>query len=160
TVPSGPSPAVLRSWLADQLPDYMVPTAFLALDALPLTPNGKLDRSALPDPEPQSGAEHVPPRTPVEGALAEIWMGVLGVDRVGVLDNFFDLGGDSILSIQVISRARRAGLGLATKDLFLHQTIESLARVVTEVAAGPGEPAMVSGALPLTPIQRWFFETH
>ncbi|HEX6340650.1 amino acid adenylation domain-containing protein, partial [Umezawaea sp.] len=154
--------ADLRAFLGEHLPAYMVPSAFVPLPALPVTANGKLDRAALPAPEPtaEDGAGHVPPRTPVEEALAEIWASVLGADRVGVRDNFFELGGDSILVIQVVSRARKAGLALTTKNLFRNQTIEALAPVVTEVETGPADTAEVVGDVPLTPIQRWFFETR
>ncbi|CAM3627150.1 non-ribosomal peptide synthase/polyketide synthase [Kibdelosporangium persicum] len=158
---SPPNADVLREWLARTLPAYMVPSAFVTLDALPVTPNGKVDRKALPDPDMAPEHDHVEPRTPVERALAQIWAAVLGVGRVGVHDNFFDLGGDSILSIQVVSRARNAGLGLRAKDLFLHQTLESLAEVVTVLDNdSPASTAVVSGDVPLTPIQQWFFETY
>ncbi|MCS7475598.1 non-ribosomal peptide synthase/polyketide synthase [Umezawaea endophytica] len=155
-------PGELRAFLGDRLPAYLVPSAFVRLPALPVTPNGKLDREALPAPEPtpDDGMGHVPPRDPVEAALAEVWAGVLGVDRVGVRDNFFELGGDSILVIQVVSRARKAGLALTTKVLFRNQTIEALAPHVTEVETAPADTAEVVGAVPLTPIQRWFFETR
>ncbi|MCR3750885.1 non-ribosomal peptide synthase/polyketide synthase [Lentzea californiensis] len=154
--------AELRAFLAERLPAYMVPSAFVALSVLPVTPNGKLDRAALPAPEPAAGdeGEHVPPRTPVESALAEIWAAVLGAGRVGVRDNFFELGGDSILVIQVVSRARKAGLALTTKSLFRNQTIEALAPFVTELETEPVDTAEVVGDVPLTPIQRWFFETR
>ncbi|ANZ40483.1 hypothetical protein BBK82_35190 [Lentzea guizhouensis] len=154
--------AELRAFLADRLPAYMVPSAFVPLPVLPVTPNGKLDRAALPAPEPvaDDGGAHVPPRTPVEQTLAEVWAAVLGADRVGVRDNFFELGGDSILVIQVVSRARKAGLALTTKSLFRNQTIEALAPFVTELETEPVNTAEVVGDVPLTPIQRWFFETH
>ncbi|GLY50354.1 hypothetical protein Lesp01_40100 [Lentzea sp. NBRC 102530] len=153
--------AQLRAFLTDRLPAYMVPSAFVAVPVLPVTPNGKLDRAALPVPEPLADeGEHVPPRTPVETTLAQVWADVLGADRVGLRDNFFDLGGDSILVIQVVSRARRAGLALTTKSLFRNQTIEALAPFVTEVETAPVNTAEVVGDVPLTPIQRWFFETR
>ncbi|MFD9739248.1 amino acid adenylation domain-containing protein [Umezawaea sp. NPDC059074] len=157
-----PGAAELRESLSRTLPAYMVPSAFVALSALPVTSNGKLDRTALPEPEPTSDDEsrHVPPRSPVESTLADVWASVLGADRVGVRDNFFDLGGDSILVIQVVSRARKAGLALTTKALFRHQTIESLAPVVTAVDSRPEDTAEVVGDVPLTPIQQWFFDTR
>ncbi|MCA1702077.1 MAG: condensation domain-containing protein, partial [Actinobacteria bacterium] len=157
-----PSAAVLRDTLKQTLPDYMLPSAFVELDQLPLNSSGKVDRRALPAPDgsqrPES--EYVAPRTATEQELARIWAQVLGVERVGVEDNFFELGGDSILSIQVVSRARQAGLRLNTKDLFLHQTIASLALVVTAVETGEAERGPVVGTVPLTPIQSWFFQTH
>ncbi|MEU7481581.1 non-ribosomal peptide synthase/polyketide synthase [Lentzea sp. NPDC042327] len=153
--------AELRAFLTDRLPAYMVPSAFVALPVLPVTPNGKLDKAALPAPEPITDTTaHVAPRTPVETTLAEVWADVLGADRVGVRDNFFELGGDSILVIQVVSRARKAGLALTTKSLFRNQTIEALAPFVTEIDTAPANTAEVVGDVPLTPIQRWFFETH
>jgi amino acid adenylation domain-containing protein/non-ribosomal peptide synthase protein (TIGR01720 family) len=156
------NPAQMRAFLRQVLPDYMVPSAFVTLDQFPLNPNGKLDRKALPAPDYSAAIGHgyVAPRTDAEQALAGIWAEVLGADRVGVEDNFFELGGDSILSIQVISRARKAGLVLATKDLFLHQTIEKLAPLVTRVETVPSEHDPVVGRVPLTPIQSWFFDTH
>ncbi len=154
--------AELRAFLAESLPAYMVPSAFVPLPVLPVTPNGKLDREALPAPEitAEDGSEHVPPRTPVESALAEVWAAVLGAERVGVRDNFFELGGDSILVIQVVSRARKAGLALTTKSLFRNQTIEALAPFVTEAETGRATTAEVVGDVPLTPVQRWFFDTR
>ncbi|WP_297835459.1 non-ribosomal peptide synthetase, partial [Pseudomonas sp.] len=143
--------------LHDKLPDYMVPTQWMVLDALPLNPNGKIDRKALPAPSFVS-MEVIAPRTATEQALVDIWKQLLRVDQLGVTDNFFELGGDSIISLQVVSRARRAGIVLTPKDLFQNQTIEKLARVArVEVAALP-DHAPVSGACLLTPIQRWFFD--
>ncbi|HSV65773.1 MAG TPA: amino acid adenylation domain-containing protein, partial [Mycobacteriales bacterium] len=115
----------LRTALKQVLPDYLIPSAFVPLDALPLTTSGKIDRRALPAPHWQPATEtgRVAPRTRTEHSLAEIWAQVLGVEQVGIEDNFFALGGDSILSIQLVSRARAAGLRLTSKDIFRHQTI-------------------------------------
>ncbi|HEX6471812.1 MAG TPA: non-ribosomal peptide synthase/polyketide synthase [Streptosporangiaceae bacterium] len=160
-----PAPERLRSWLKQRLPDYMVPAAFVPLAALPRGASGKLDRRALPAPpsRPDGGAPHVAARTPVEAELARIWAEVLGVDRVGVEDNFFALGGDSILSIQVVARARQAGLALTAKDIFRYQTVAELAAgAATDAPAAPAavpSRRAVSGPAPLTPIQRWFFES-
>src|SRR5205085_199006 len=157
-----PDTADLRAHLAQSLPDYMVPSAFVVLDELPLSPNGKLDRKALPAPDP--GAAHaggyVAPRTDAEWTLAGIWSEVLGVAQVGVEDNFFELGGDSILSIQVVSRARAAGLSLMPRDLFLHQSVASLAANLGEAQPEVAEQGPVVGPAPLTPIQHWLFETQ
>ncbi|HEX6288077.1 MAG TPA: non-ribosomal peptide synthase/polyketide synthase, partial [Herpetosiphonaceae bacterium] len=149
----------LRGYLRARLPEYMVPSAFVVLDALPLTPNGKVDRKALPAPERHPGEESsfVAPRTPVETTLARIWAEVLRIEPVGVQDNFFALGGDSILSIQVIARATQAGLGLTPKQLFQHQTIAELALVVDTAPLVTAEQGIVTGPVPLTPIQHWFF---
>ncbi|HEU5470743.1 MAG TPA: amino acid adenylation domain-containing protein [Actinophytocola sp.] len=148
----------LRAHLERTLPGYLVPAALLVLDRLPLTPNGKVDREALPAPR-GTGRSYVPPRGPAEELLARVWAEVLGVERVGSGDNFFDLGGDSILSIQVVSRARQLGLRLTSKDVFLRQTLGALAACATPAEVAPGEPEPVSGPAPLSPIQRWFFDT-
>ncbi|MEW2435914.1 non-ribosomal peptide synthase/polyketide synthase [Streptomyces caniferus] len=149
----------LRAALAAELPDYMLPAAFVTLDALPLTGNGKVDRRRLPAPDwsAATAGEHLAPRTEAERILAEIWCALLGVDRVGVEDNFFMLGGDSILSIQVVSRARRAGLTLTPRDLFRHPTIAALAAATgaTTTVSGTGP---VTGDVPLLPIQHWFLD--
>jgi amino acid adenylation domain-containing protein/non-ribosomal peptide synthase protein (TIGR01720 family) len=151
----------LRAFLKDKLPDYMVPSAFVVLDVLPLTPNGKLDRKALPAPDRSSarqGQVYVAPCTPTEAALAAIWGQVLGLAQVGVHDNFFELGGDSILSIQVVARANEAGLRLAPSDMFRYQNIAELAGATGMAAIIQAEQGVVTGPVPLTPIQRWFFE--
>jgi amino acid adenylation domain-containing protein/non-ribosomal peptide synthase protein (TIGR01720 family) len=157
-----PTTTELRDFLKRDLPEYMAPSAFVVLDALPVSPNGKVDRRALPQPvaAPQLDSGYAAPTGLKETTLAEIWADVLGLERVGVRDNFFELGGDSILSIQVVARARQAGLRLVTKDLFLQQTIADLAQVVTATEAGPDDREPIVGPVPLTPIQRWFFETH
>ncbi|RLK61737.1 non-ribosomal peptide synthase protein (TIGR01720 family)/amino acid adenylation domain-containing protein [Actinokineospora cianjurensis] len=157
--PALPDGAALREFLTATQPDHLVPTAFVPLATLPVSPNGKVDRKALPAPDlTVSTVAYVPPSTPVQEALAKVWADVLGIDRVGLADNFFALGGDSILSIQVAARARQAGLKVATKDLFLHQTIADLAPVVTFVDT-TADRAVVTGPVPLTPIQRWFLDT-
>ena len=117
----------LRAALAERLPDYMVPAALVVLERLPLTPNGKLDRRALPAPEPVAAAALRGPRTPQEEVLCALFAEVLGVARVGIDDNFFALGGDSIMSIQLVSRARLAGLVITPRAVFQHKTVEALA---------------------------------
>jgi amino acid adenylation domain-containing protein/non-ribosomal peptide synthase protein (TIGR01720 family) len=150
---------VLKAGLRQHLPDYMVPSFLLFLDHLPLTPNGKLDRKALPAVDgSQQQREHIAPHSALEKSLAAIWQDVLAIDNVGLEDNFFELGGDSIVSMQVVSRARQAGILLSPKDLFQHQTVRSLAQ-----AARSGEQACIdqgpaSGAVALAPVQQWFFE--
>ncbi|WP_394620024.1 amino acid adenylation domain-containing protein [Lentzea sp. JNUCC 0626] len=152
----------LRDHLSRTLPDHMVPSAFVRLDRLPLTGNGKLDRKALPAPEWEiTGARHVEPRTEAERVLADVWAQVLGLDRVGVEDDFFELGGDSIISIQVVSRARQAGYRLVPRDLFSCRTVAALAAAASTDAPGESvsqEP--VVGEVPLTPIQRWFLDAE
>lgn len=157
-----PTVGELRTFLEDRLPKYMVPSAFVTLTEMPLTSNGKVDRRALIALEPARpdvGVTYVTPRTETEIVLAGIWSEILRIDRVGIYDNFFELGGDSILSIQVIARAARAGLRLTAKQLFQYQTIAELTAVVesTDGSAGYGQEP-VTGSVPLTPIQHWFFE--
>ncbi len=151
----------LRHYFQARLPDYMVPAAFVLLEALPLTPNGKLDRRALPAPESNRltlDNTYVSPQTPVETALATIWAQVLRVEQVGIHDNFFELGGDSILSIQVVARATAAGLPLTPRHLFQHQTIARLAAVVGSVATVQAQQEVVLGPMPLIAIHHWFFQ--
>ncbi|MEU6776075.1 non-ribosomal peptide synthase/polyketide synthase [Streptomyces sp. NPDC046759] len=154
-----PSAADLRAHLAADLPDYMLPAAYVTVPELPLTANGKVDRRRLPAPEWSAGGEgaHRAPRTETERVLTGIWADLLGVERVGVDDNFFMLGGDSILSIQVVSRARSAGLDLTPRDLFRHPTVAELAAATGDTRSVAGtEP--VSGEVGLTPIQHWFLD--
>ncbi|AZQ32225.1 amino acid adenylation domain-containing protein [Streptomyces cyaneochromogenes] len=154
----------LRTHVEHQLPHYMVPSAVLLLEALPLTANGKLDRRALPAPDParsagRAGGTGHGPRTEREKLLCGLFAEVLGqggVDAVGIDDGFFDLGGDSIMSIQLVGRARRAGLELTVRDIFEHRTVAALAEVVTETAGAVAEePGAGIGDVPLTPIKHW-----
>ncbi|HSX71079.1 MAG TPA: amino acid adenylation domain-containing protein, partial [Pseudomonas sp.] len=145
----------LRAELAKVLPDYMVPAQIIALEKLPLTPAGKLDRAALPEPTWQSQSYEAP-QTDNERILAAIWAEVLGVERVGRQDHFFELGGDSIVALQVVSRVRQQGLQLAPRELFQFPRLAELAQAAR--AAGEDmaqEP--VTGELPLAPIQAHFF---
>ncbi len=138
-----PSSTELRSFLGERLPDYMVPASFVSLPSLPLTGSGKLDRRALPAPDASQldlGVAYVPPRTPEEAALVRVWSEVLGVERVGIHENFFALGGDSIRGIQVHARARREGLSFSLQDLFRHQTIHALGGALSAGAPGAREP--------------------
>ena len=153
-----PTARELREFLKEQLPDYMVPSAFVLLDELPKTRSGKVDRRALPAPGDDAGPRegYVAPRDPGEELLAGIWGQVLG-RRVGVHDNFFELGGDSILGIHIVSRANQAGLRLTPRQLFQHQTVAGLAAAAGSGPALVAEQGMVTGALPLTPYQEWFF---
>ena len=131
------SPAALRKHLGGQLPAYMVPSSFVFLEALPLTPAGKIDRRALSALGGTEEREHRPfesPRTEAERALAAIWREVLGTDRIGIHDDFFALGGNSILTLKVVSLAVRAGLSLSARDLFAHPTLATLAALSTDLA--------------------------
>jgi acyl carrier protein len=130
-----PPVSELRSFLKAKLPEYMVPSAFVVLDALPLTPNGKIDRRSLPAPDyqsrPELGGAFVAPRTPVEETLASIWAEVLGIERVGIHDDFFELGGHSLLATRVVSRVREAfQVELPLRSLFEKPTVAELALVV------------------------------
>jgi SAM-dependent methyltransferase/acyl carrier protein len=121
----------LRAWLGERLPAYMVPSAFVLLDALPLTPNGKVDRRALPPPEAVSDEEFVAPRSPVEETLARIWVELLRLDRVSVKEDFFELGGHSLLASRVVARVREEfGVEVPLRGLFEAPTVEALARLV------------------------------
>ncbi|WP_415823266.1 amino acid adenylation domain-containing protein, partial [Mycobacterium senriense] len=147
-------PTEIRTALADRLPAYMVPAAVVTLSAIPLTASGKLDKRALPAPEYTAG-EYRAPADAVEEILADIYAQVLGMDRVGVDDSFLDLGGDSILSMQVVARARAAGVMLRPRDVFVEQTVARLARVAT---VADGESGVVDegiGPVVATPIMRW-----
>ncbi|MGG6293710.1 amino acid adenylation domain-containing protein [Leptolyngbya sp. AN02str] len=149
----------LRRWTQDRLPSYMLPASFVRLEKLPLTANGKVDRRRLPPPPlDRLETSYTPARTAVEHMLATIWQDVLGMETVGIHDNFFELGGDSILSIQVIARANQAGLQFTPKQLFQHQTIAELALVVDTAPRAIAPQGLVTGTLPLTPIQHWFFD--
>ncbi len=161
----------LRNHLAQTLPYYMVPSAFVMLKALPMTPNGKVDRRALPAPEhtrPELHGGFTAPRTIVEEMLAGIWMQVLGIERVGVNDSFFDLGGHSLLATQVISRIREAfQIEIPLRALFEEPTVATLAQVIEQHRLDPHQiqlPAISSisrdGQLPLSFAQQrlWFLE--
>ena len=157
--PRADAAAMLRAHLAGRLPDPMIPSAVVVLESLPLSANGKIDRRSLPEPAWSASAARVEeaPATGTQRALVEAWKRVLGVDGVGTSDNFFELGGDSILSIQVVSRARAAGVRITPRMIFEHPTIGRLARAADHLrTTGPATPAR-TGERPLSPIQRWFF---
>ncbi|MET0264063.1 MAG: amino acid adenylation domain-containing protein, partial [Duganella sp.] len=135
--------AALRAQLGEHLADYMIPAAFVMLDAFPLTTNGKLDRQALPAPDAASLARqvYVAPEGALETALCAAWSAVLKVEQVGVDDNYFDIGGDSIRSIAIIAAARHAGVELAIVDLFRHPTVRTLAQALAERSDSAGADA-------------------
>ncbi|MET0623231.1 MAG: amino acid adenylation domain-containing protein [Pyrinomonadaceae bacterium] len=156
-----PSTSELHAFMRERLPDYMLPSAFVMLDALPLTANGKVDRKALPAPDnlrPELGGEFVAPRTPAEGLLAGIWAEVLGVEQVGVEDNFFELGGHSLLATRVVSRMRQDfKVEIQLRSIFETPTVAGLAACVegalreqTGTAPPPFERAPRDGRLPLS----------
>ena len=151
----------LRDFLIAKLPEPTIPSVFVPLKSLPLTANGKIDRQALPNPETIiSQNTFVAPTTIVEKQLAEIWAEVLRIEKVSINDNFFGLGGDSILGIQVIAKANQVGLNITPKQLFERQTIAKLATVVNALPAFVAEQGIVTGEVPLTPIQHWFFQQN
>lgn len=152
----------LRALLGRTLPEYMVPATFVWMPVLPLTSSGKLDRKALPAPELESreggDANYVAPGNEAEATLAGIWQEVLRLERVGITDRFFEIGGDSILSLLVISKAKRAGLRLTPNQIFQHQTIEALAAIAERTERPSETLEVVQGPVPLTAMQSWFFE--
>ncbi|WP_413198526.1 amino acid adenylation domain-containing protein [Nostoc piscinale] len=151
----------LRNFLESQLPNYMLPAAFVILEALPLTPNGKIDRKALPAIDkvrPELAETFVAPQTNIEKQLAALWSEVLGLENIGINDNFFELGGDSILSLQVVSKANRLGLQLTSKQMFQYQTIAQLVTVIGTKDKILAEQGVLTGTLELIPIQHWFFD--
>jgi len=151
-----PTARGLRRFLAQRLPAHMIPAAFALVPALPTTPNGKLDREALPELDVlrDSEPDHVPPRTADERRLAEIWSRVLGVERVGAGDNFFALGGDSILSVRVAAEAAQAGLALSLEELYRRPTLAELAASARRPSAAADAPSVDDGApFPVTPLQ-------
>ncbi|SDU45155.1 nonribosomal peptide synthetase CepA [Amycolatopsis keratiniphila] len=159
--PDDVDPEALREGIAARMPAYMVPAAVVALAALPLTPHGKIDRKALPAPDFSSKTAGREPANEVERILCDVFAEVLGLARVGVEDGFFELGGDSISSMQVASRARRDGLSLTPRQIFDHRTPERLARLVAETAVPQPDPAAIEdgvGEVALTPVMRMFGE--
>ncbi|MFF5483204.1 amino acid adenylation domain-containing protein [Streptomyces sp. NPDC012935] len=160
---AGVSAAELRRYAAERLPEFMVPSAFVMLDRMPLTPNGKLDRSALPAPEIPAETYRAP-RAAHEHTLADVFADVLGLERVGVDDDFFAVGGDSIRSIQVVSRARARGIEVSPREIFERRTVAGLAELV-EGRAGADEPTVLAeldgggvGPMPLLPIGHFLLE--
>ncbi|MEU9117891.1 amino acid adenylation domain-containing protein, partial [Streptomyces sp. NPDC048483] len=157
-----PDASDVREHCARQLPEYMVPSAVLPLDALPLMPNGKLDRKALPAPDYAGLATGRAPKSPAEELLCTLFAQVLGVPEVGAEDSFFDLGGDSIMSIQLVSRARKEGITLTPREIFELRTPEALAARTgggTAAAARTARPRMAAtGPAPATPIMHWLRE--
>ncbi len=150
----------LEEFLQDKLPVYLQPNSIITLEEIPLTLNGKIDQKALEayaKGNVRTLNEYTAPRNAQEKKLAEIWESVLGVENAGIHHNFFKLGGDSILSIQIVSRARSAGLEFTPKDIFENQTIASLAAVAKEKSRTTAEQGPIVGKVPLSPIQQWFF---
>ncbi|MEA5616258.1 amino acid adenylation domain-containing protein [Cronbergia sp. UHCC 0137] len=151
----------LRTALKERLPDYMIPAAFMLLDAIPLTAQGKINRSALPLPDWNQATTRksfTPPQTDAEKVLCGVWEQVLSIDKIGIEDNFFDLGGDSILALRVVTEMRRQGWILTPKEIFQEQTVQRLAMVAQIQNCAISQNQIATGEVPLTPIQKWFFE--
>ncbi|WP_228386985.1 AMP-binding enzyme, partial [Streptomyces katsurahamanus] len=150
----------LRDFAGLRLPEYMVPQAMVVLDALPLTPNGKLDKAALPAPDAAGGTEGRAPATPVEELFCGLFADVLGLESVSAEGSFFELGGDSIMSMLLVSSARRAGLVITARQVFERQTPAGLAAVAGAVGdgvpVGGGESGV--GEIPLTPVMHQLIE--
>ncbi|MHA6616154.1 non-ribosomal peptide synthase/polyketide synthase [Pseudonocardia sp. DLS-67] len=150
----------LRRWCTDRLPEYMVPSTVTVLDAFPLTPNGKVDRRALPEPRRRDDRDAGrAPRTPRERTLCGIFAEVLGLPEVGADEDFFTLGGDSIVAIGVVGRARRAGLAVRPREVFALRTPAALALAAGEVGTPATTAVEPVGGLPATPVIEWLWET-
>ncbi|WBW96387.1 non-ribosomal peptide synthetase [Oceanirhabdus sp. W0125-5] len=149
----------IREHLGKTLPDYMIPSYFKHIDKIPLTSNGKVNKKALPEPDGNiiTGVEYVAPRNEIETKLKTIWEEVLGVEVVGINDNFFSLGGDSIKAIQVASRLNKYGLKMDIKDLFKYHSIGQLSRFI-KTSSAISNQSYVEGEVSLTPIQVQFFQ--
>ncbi len=153
----------LRIGLKERLPDYMIPAAFMFLDAMPLTAQGKINRKALPKPDWNQAATRnsiTAPQTPAQKVICQVWEQVLGLDNIGIEDNFFDLGGDSILALKVVAEMRRQGWVLTPKEIFQEQTVEGLATVARCISSPEIISAKATGLVPLSPIQKWFFDLN
>ncbi|WP_158924330.1 non-ribosomal peptide synthetase [Streptomyces broussonetiae] len=148
-------PAGLRRALVDRLPEYMIPAAVVVMTDLPTTANGKLDRRALPAPDYAGLTAKAAARNEAEEILCRAFAEVLGLETVGVTDNFFDLGGDSIVAMRLVSRARAHGLLLTAEDVFACKTVEALAPCATAIGTGGDDEAAPVGDVPATPIMEW-----
>ena len=149
----------LREHLSKELPDYMVPAYFMQLEKIPLTPNGKIDRKALPEPDGDinTGVEYVAPRNEIEEKIVKIWSEVLGVEKIGIDDNFFALGGDSIKAIQISARLGNYKLKINVNELFKNPNIRELSASVRETDEEINQ-SVIEGKVELTAIQEWFIE--
>ena len=153
----------LKNYLSQRLPDYMVPNIYIKLEKLPLNTSGKIDRKILPSPDIKNNvADYIPPISKTEKQLTEICGNLLGIKKIGIKDNFFKLGGDSILSIQLSSRIRNLGYKISIKDIFEQKTIENLALLCAKKSINKtillSEQGVLEGSFNLLPIQKWFFD--
>ncbi|KPA18710.1 plipastatin synthase subunit D [Candidatus Magnetomorum sp. HK-1] len=150
----------LRNFLKETLPDFFIPSYFVQLEKFPLTVNGKIDKKALPDPQDCSDLiaynNYVPPQNEVEIILFKIWQNLFNKDKIGIFDNFFTLGGDSIRAIQLVSHLQQVNLKLKARDIFQYPTIAQLSKKVVKSTQSSQET--VTGVVPLTAITNWFFK--
>ncbi|MCP4990318.1 MAG: amino acid adenylation domain-containing protein [Colwellia sp.] len=153
----------IRGYLSHKLPEYMIPSYFVRLDNLPINPTtGKVNRDALPDPSKDSvcmGSDYELPRDEKEEILVAIWQDILGKEKIGIMDDFFILGGDSIKAIRIASRLKDSGWGLEVRDIFHNPTIGELS-IYLKPVVHTVDQGIITGSIPLTPIQKWFFEKH
>ncbi|WCT58035.1 amino acid adenylation domain-containing protein [Paenibacillus kyungheensis] len=150
----------IQAYVGERLPAYMVPTYGRQLEAMPLTANGKLDRKRLPAPQRQAEQRrYVAPRNEVEEQLVSVWQEVLGVERIGIDEHFFHMGGDSIKAIQISAKLMSTGLVMQVKELFEKPTIRSISPLIRQQVHNRDQGS-VEGAVILTPIQHWFFDKH
>ncbi|MBF0414085.1 MAG: amino acid adenylation domain-containing protein, partial [Desulfamplus sp.] len=154
----------LRNFLAQRLPGYMIPAHFVGMERMPLNPSGKVDRTHLPAPDTvshslESETDIAAPRTPVEKTLVKVWKKILGLSEISIFDNYFNLGGDSIKAIQMVSLLARENYMVEVREIFQNPTIADLSRHIRP-AKIVVEQAPVTGVVPLTPIQEWFFTHH
>lgn len=150
----------LRTFLKDRLPDYMIPATFIVLPEFPLNQNGKVDRKALPLPSEERPAleqSFVAPQTALERQLISLWTEFLPVSQIGIHDNFFELGGDSIVAIQIAAKAMQSNIRFTPAQLFQNPTVAELAQILDAPSSSKAEQEIVTGAVPLTPVQHWFF---
>ncbi|HEX2868126.1 MAG TPA: amino acid adenylation domain-containing protein, partial [Ignavibacteriales bacterium] len=150
----------MRQYLKMRVPAYMVPSIFMFIEQFPLTVNGKIDRKKLPEPKlerTEMTSGYLAPASEAELLMTSIWQSVLNIDHIGVTDNFFELGGDSIISIQLVARANDAGFRLTPKDIFQNPTIKALAAFAGNGRIVDAPQTAVTGEIPLSPVQNWFF---
>ncbi|MDF1757278.1 MAG: amino acid adenylation domain-containing protein [Legionellaceae bacterium] len=156
-----PSIEELDSYIDDYLSDYMRPSRYLFIDAIPLNTNGKIDRKSLPIPDLNiSEVSRVSPCTDLETKICSVWKQILRVESIGIEDDFFRLGGDSIQSIQVSAELQRAGIDCRARDISMHRTISALSRVLIDTSNTTAEQGELEGVFDLLPVQTWFFEQN
>jgi amino acid adenylation domain-containing protein/thioester reductase-like protein/non-ribosomal peptide synthase protein (TIGR01720 family) len=149
----------LRETLSKNMPAYMVPSHFVQIDQLPLNPSGKLDRKALPEPETQMAADYIPPTNEMEEILGDVWSEILGIEKISIDENFFEIGGDSIKTIMISARLLKQNLSVNINDFYSNTSIRKLAKQVKRIERVIDQGPVV-GSVELTPIQQWLFRDH